>query len=460
MGRLLDHVGVGAGLVGDAVHDVDEAVEGVAALILGGLNHHCLMEEEREVDGGRVEAVVEETLSHVERGDARRLVAEAIEHELMHAGAADGQLVVVLEALLDVVGVERGEGTDILDVLAAEREDEGVGAQLDAEVTGPCADVDHRSVDLSASDGVLEAVAVAFLDDDGTREELLEALAHTDGTGAGTTATMRRGERLVEVDVHHVEAHVAGAADAKHRVEVGTVVVHQRAAVVDEAGNLGNLILEETEGVGVGHHHRGDVGSEERFEILDIDTALGIALYLDDLESADGSRGGVGAVGGVGYDDLAAGGVAALLVIGTDDHQARQLTVGTGAGVEGEVGHSREGGEGLPEVVLHGEGALRGVVGLQRVEVGEVGHVGNLLVDGRVVLHRTRAKGVEAIEHAEVVATVVGVVAYDRHLVAFGEDGICGALFIFRQRVMGELVVGQRIGASTGLGKLKDERAV
>ena len=91
------------------------------------------------------------------------------------------------------------------------------------------------------------------------REELLQTLAHTHRTGTRTAATVRRRERLVQVDVHHIESHVTRTADTQHRIEVGTVVVHQSAAVVNQFRNLRDTGLEESQRVGVGHHHRGDV---------------------------------------------------------------------------------------------------------------------------------------------------------------------------------------------------------
>ena len=59
----------------------------------------------------------------------------------------------------------------------------------------------------------------------------------------------------MQIDVHHVESHIARTAYAKHRVEVGSVVIHQSATFVYELLYFGNLALEETECVGVGHHH-------------------------------------------------------------------------------------------------------------------------------------------------------------------------------------------------------------
>ena len=82
--RALHDVRVGACFFSDAVHDVDETVERVAALVLCRFNHHGLVEEQREVDGWCVEAVVKEAFGHIERSDTRGLVAEAVEHELVH----------------------------------------------------------------------------------------------------------------------------------------------------------------------------------------------------------------------------------------------------------------------------------------------------------------------------------------------------------------------------------------
>ena len=62
----------------------------------------------------------------------------------------------------------------------------------------------------------------------------------------------------MQVDVHHIEAHVAWATGSQHRVEVGTIVVHQTATAMDERCDLWDTRLEKTEGVGVGHHHGGD----------------------------------------------------------------------------------------------------------------------------------------------------------------------------------------------------------
>ena len=52
---------------------------------------------------------------------------------------------------------------------------------------------------------------------------------HRDRAGARAAAAVRLGERLVQVEVDDVEAHVARAATAHDRVEVRAVVVERRA---------------------------------------------------------------------------------------------------------------------------------------------------------------------------------------------------------------------------------------
>ena len=57
---------------------------------------------------------------------------------------------------------------------------------------------------------VVEPERVPVPDDCGNRQERLELLAHDDRPAAGAAAAVRLRERLVQVDVDDVEAHVAG----------------------------------------------------------------------------------------------------------------------------------------------------------------------------------------------------------------------------------------------------------
>ena len=79
------------------------------------------------------------------------------------------------------------------------------------------------------------------------------------GPGARAAAAVRLRERLVQVEVDDVEAHVARARAPHHRVEVRAVVVERRARVVDERGDLLDVRVEQPERVRVGEHQAGDV---------------------------------------------------------------------------------------------------------------------------------------------------------------------------------------------------------
>ena len=164
--------------------------------------------------------------------------------------------------------------------------------------------------------------------------------------------------------MHHVEAHVARSAGAKHRVQVCTVVVHQSAGFVYELLDSRYLLLKEAEGVGVGHHHGGSLRSmlcKELLKRLHVDGAVLQGLHLYDVQSAYGSAGWVGAVGTIGHNDQTSGIVAATLVVALDDHQTRQLTMGTSEGLQSESMETRKLAERAAE---HGADCLRPLNGI------------------------------------------------------------------------------------------------
>ena len=86
---------------------------------------------------------------------------------------------------------------------------------------------------------------------------------------------MRRRERLVDVEVHHVEAGLAGLEPTHDRVEVGAVHVGQRAGRVDGLEQLADPRLEQAERRRVGDHDRGRPRAERRLERVDVHAAIG-----------------------------------------------------------------------------------------------------------------------------------------------------------------------------------------
>ena len=170
------------------------------------------------------------------------------------AGAAGG------EAGLQVVGVQHRGLRGLGEAVGAEAEDVGVGADEDAEVALEAAQAADRlgplEVEVEAGAAAVVALAPHHLR---ARQEGLDAVGDGDRAGAGAAAAVRLAEGLVEVDVDDVEAHVARARVAHHRVEVGAVVVERPPRRVDQAGDLGDVLVEEPERVRVGQHQAGDL---------------------------------------------------------------------------------------------------------------------------------------------------------------------------------------------------------
>jgi len=77
----------------------------------------------------------------------------------------------------------------------------------------------------------------------------------------------------VQVDVDDVEAHVAGAAVAHDRVQIGAVVVESAADAVDDLRHLGDVLVEEAERVGVGQHQAGDPVRGLGAQVVDLHSA-------------------------------------------------------------------------------------------------------------------------------------------------------------------------------------------
>ncbi len=215
VGRAAGDLGVLGGLFEDCRDRLREGVERLLRLGLGGLHHQRLVDEQREVDGGRVEAEVEQPLGEVERLDLQgALHRPARQHELVHAQLAVGHGQLLGDAELaqpreQVVGVQHRRLGRIAQTVGAERADVGVGAHEAAVVAVEAAQApDRLGADIGAAVVELER-PVGRARDDGHRQVRRDALGHGDRTGPRAAAPVRLGERLVQVEVDDVEAHVA-----------------------------------------------------------------------------------------------------------------------------------------------------------------------------------------------------------------------------------------------------------
>ena len=115
--------------------------------------------------------------------------------------------------------------------------------------------------------------AVGVFDDERRGQERLQMRLAGDGAGAGTASAVRSGKSLVQVEVHHVHAEVAGARLGDEGVHVGSVHVEQAALAMEDLGDLRDLLVEDAEGVGVGEHEARDIFVHLGFEGGEIDHA-------------------------------------------------------------------------------------------------------------------------------------------------------------------------------------------
>ena len=115
------------GLLGDLDQGVGEGVQRVLVLGLRRLDHQSLMDDEREVVGRRVEAVVHQPLGYVQGADIAAFEA-TLGDELVHADAVKGHVIGLAQACQQVVGVEDGVPGDIRQSIGTVHGDVGEGA--------------------------------------------------------------------------------------------------------------------------------------------------------------------------------------------------------------------------------------------------------------------------------------------------------------------------------------------
>ena len=103
-----------------------------------------------------------------------------------------------------------------------------------------------------------------------SRQEGCEVSLDANGSRARPASAVGLREGLVQVEVHRIKAHQARRCDAEDGVEVGTVVIHLTACIVNNFAGCLDVGFEQPERVGVGDHHRsrGFIGdSSEGIEV-------------------------------------------------------------------------------------------------------------------------------------------------------------------------------------------------
>ena len=83
------------GFFRDRLHGFDELVEGFLRFGFGRLDHQRAFHDQWEVNGRRMEPVIDQHLGDVEGFDAVLELLLIVEHAFVQAGAGVGQVVIV-----------------------------------------------------------------------------------------------------------------------------------------------------------------------------------------------------------------------------------------------------------------------------------------------------------------------------------------------------------------------------
>ena len=153
---------------------------------------------------------------------------------------------------------------------------------------------------------------------------------------------------------------------------------------------------------------------------------LRVAAQVFHLVADHGGGGGIGAVSGVGNQNLFAR-IALRFEIGAHQQDAGEFAVGSGGGLQGDGVHAGDFDELIGERLHDAQRALRDLLGLIGMRPGDAFEARHDLVDARVVLHGAGAERIHAVIDRVIPGGEAGEVADDLDLADLGERGGFGA---------------------------------
>jgi hypothetical protein len=199
-----------------------------------------------------------------------------------------------------------------------------------------------------------------------------EGAAQDNRPAARAAAAMRRRERLVEIDVHGVDAEIGRTDAADDRVEIGAVAIEIGADRVHRFGDRDDVVFEKTAGVRIGQHEGGDVGVECRLQRIEINAAASIGGDRLDGIAAGGRRRRIGAMRRFGNQDTMAR-LAPGVERGMDRQQAAKLAMSAGGRAHRHRRHAGQRLQPMRQRIDQLQRALHGRDRLERMEIGKTG---------------------------------------------------------------------------------------
>ena len=267
-----------------------------------------------------MEAVIDEPLGDVldvhTRGslEGPRIENALVGNEAVLAGVQ--HRIMILQPLGDVVGAENGHfgrerqtvGAHHRDVRPRDRQDRWAPPRRGRH--GPA------------------ALGNAEIHDRVVRQVRHEMRRDADRPHARAATAMRNAERLMEIQMTDVGAHVARPAQSHLGVHVGAVHVHLPAGVMHDPADLLDRRFEDAMCGRIRHHQRTQGGAVLRGlrpQIGHVDVAVRVRLYDDDVHPRhDGAR-GIRPMRRLGNQAGLPMSFAARLVIGANDEQAGEF---------------------------------------------------------------------------------------------------------------------------------------
>ena len=216
----------------------------------------------------------------------------------------------------------------------------------------------------------------------------------------------------------YVKSHISRPHNAHDRVEVGSVVIAQPSPIVDNAGNLQDILVKEPYRVWIGQHQSCRVLPHCLLKLIQIHTSVLPGGDADNAVAGHGGAGGIGAVGRVRNNDFRPLFIPSGVMVSLDQQQTRKFPMGACRGLEGHCIHTGYLAQILLRQIEYPEGAPARMFRLQRMDARTALQRRRLLIYLWVILHGAGAKGVE---------TVVDAVGAPR------KAGIMSADFIFRE---------------------------
>ena len=228
-------------------HGLAESIQLGFGFTLGRLDHE--RSRNRKGHGGRMKAEVHEALGYILRFNPRRpfelaeVQDKLVGHEPFLTRVEHREI--LLQPLGHVIGVQDGDLAGFGQAFGPHQRNVGPGDRQDAGA--PIGRGGNRPDRLLASHLFHHWM---------TWEERGEVSRHSNGPHAGTAASVRDTEGLMQVEMAHVGTEVAGPAQPDLRVHIGPIQIHLSAVSMGDRANPADAFLEHPVGRGIGDHQR------------------------------------------------------------------------------------------------------------------------------------------------------------------------------------------------------------